>query len=67
MEAYGSFGLWAFVIVGGPILLGLIIAYGALQSRRRSRQVKQVTETTTESNYRAEQRREDLLERQDRI
>ena len=29
--------LWAFVVIGGPILLGLAILYGTLQYRARNR------------------------------
>lgn len=29
--------LWLFVIVGGPLLLGAVLAYGAIRGRRRSR------------------------------
>jgi uncharacterized protein (TIGR03382 family) len=28
---------WAFATIGGPIILGLVIAYGVLQRRRRRR------------------------------
>jgi hypothetical protein len=31
---------WAFMVIGGPILLGLVLAYGVVQSKkRRSRRI----------------------------
>ncbi len=66
MESEGGLGLWALAIVGGPIILGMIIAYGVFQSRRKSRRSNQLTERTTEQNYRAEERRAKKLEREDR-
>ena len=66
MESEGGLGFWALAIVGGPIVLGLIIAYGVLQSRRKSGRSHQLTERTTEQNYRAEERRAETLEREDR-
>jgi hypothetical protein len=63
MESDGGFGLWGLAIVGGPVLLGLILAYGIYHSRRRSRRLDDVSEQVTEANYAAENRREEKQER----
>ncbi|GGC03769.1 hypothetical protein GCM10011494_22790 [Novosphingobium endophyticum] len=36
--------LWAFVVIGGPILLGLGILYGTIQYRRRNRRFDRVSD-----------------------
>ena len=35
---------WAFVVIGGPILLGLGILYGTIQYRRRNRRLDRVSD-----------------------
>lgn len=38
MDENGGFGgLWAFAIIGGPIILGIVLAAGMLWNRRRGR------------------------------
>jgi len=32
--------LWAFVVIGGPILLGLALAYSRIRNRRRQRSIE---------------------------
>jgi hypothetical protein len=32
--------LWAFVVIGGPILLGLALAFSRIQNRRRRRSIE---------------------------
>jgi hypothetical protein len=32
--------LWAFVVIGGPILLGLALAYSRIRNRRRRRSIE---------------------------
>lgn len=36
--------LWAFVIIGGPIILGLAILYGTIQYRNRGRHLDRASE-----------------------
>lgn len=35
---------WAFVVIGGPILLGLAIIYGTIQYRNRDRRLDRVSD-----------------------
>jgi hypothetical protein len=35
MESSFAEHLWAYAIIGGPILLGIILALGVIYSRRR--------------------------------
>lgn len=40
--------LWAFMIIGGPILLGLVLIYAVVKNKTsRGRQSKSVTEQAT--------------------
>lgn len=48
--------LWAFVIVGGPIILGLAILYGSISYWRRDRRLDRLSERS------ARQVREDVRE-----
>lgn len=48
--------LWAFVIVGGPIILGLAILYGVISYWRRDRRLDPLSEQS------ARQVREDVRE-----
>lgn len=36
--------IWAFVVIGGPILLGLAILYGTIQYRNRNRRLDRVSD-----------------------
>ncbi|MFC0203645.1 hypothetical protein [Novosphingobium soli] len=52
--------LWAFVIIGGPILLGLAIAYATFSYWRRDRRVDRVSEASAREvreDIRQEERR----------
>lgn len=48
--------LWAFVIIGGPIILGLAIVYGTVSYCRRDRRLVPMSEES------ARQVREDVRE-----
>ncbi|MFC3215238.1 MULTISPECIES: hypothetical protein [Novosphingobium] len=50
--------LWAFVIIGGPILLGLAIAYATIQYFRRDRRLDAVSDESARE-LREELRREE--------
>ncbi len=47
--------LWAV----GTCILGIVIAYGIMRNRTRTRAEKRLTESATKANYAAEQRAED--------
>jgi hypothetical protein len=36
--------LWAFVVIGGPIILGLALIYATFQYRKRGRHLDSVSE-----------------------
>lgn len=36
--------LWAFLIIGGPIILGLALIYGTFQYRKRNRNLDPVSQ-----------------------
>lgn len=36
--------LWAFVVIGGPIILGLAILYATIRYRNRGRELDQLSE-----------------------
>lgn len=36
--------LWGFLVIGGPIILGLALIYGTFQYRRRDRRMDRVSE-----------------------
>lgn len=36
--------LWGFLVIGGPIILGLALIYGTFQYRRRDRRLDRVSE-----------------------
>ena len=48
MVAHGIFGdsLWAFLVIGGFIILGAAIAFAALRNRVSSRQMERTEEAT---------------------
>lgn len=50
--------LWAFVVIGGPVILGIAIAWGVLTSRR-SAKAEARTEKATRKMY-DEQNAEDV-------
>jgi hypothetical protein len=52
--------LWGFLVIGGPIVLGLALIYGTFQYRRRDRRMDQVSEDG------AKQVREDIAREDDR-
>jgi hypothetical protein len=43
--------LWLLVVVGGPLLIGLALAYGMMRSRRLSRTEERVREDAIERLY----------------
>lgn len=53
--------LWGFLIIGGPIILGLAIAYGTFQYRKRGRHLDAVSEES------ARRVREDIRREEDRV
>ena len=59
MEAAGlGDGLWAFVIVGGFIILGLALAYAKLRNRTSPEQLRRTEEATRRMHE--EQNRRDV-------
>ncbi|VWX53639.1 hypothetical protein [Novosphingobium sp. 9U] len=52
--------LWAFVVIGGPIILGLAILYATLQYRKRGRHLDQLSQDS------ARQVREDIRRDEER-
>ncbi len=38
---------WAFVVIGGPILLGIAILYGTIQYRKRDRRLDATSHAAT--------------------
>jgi hypothetical protein len=55
MGTLGSFG-WAFVVLGGMVILGLVIFYGEMRNRTRTPEEKAVTEVATHRLYEKEER-----------
>jgi len=53
--------LWGFVIIGGPIILGLAILYGTLQYRGRNRRMDAASEEG------ARKVREDIRREEDHV
>ena len=53
-----SEGFWSFVIIAGPIILGLMIAFAWMKNRARSPRDEAATEAATRRAYdeRAEDR-----------
>ena len=45
---------WAFVVVGGMIILGLGIFYAEMQNRKRTAREKSLTEAATHNLYEKE-------------
>jgi hypothetical protein len=35
-----AYPLWAFVVIGGPIMLGLVLAYSRIRNLRRRRLIE---------------------------
>jgi hypothetical protein len=52
--------LWGFLIIGGPIILGLALLYGTFQHRNRNRRMDAASEDS------ARQVREDIRREEDR-
>lgn len=52
--------IWAFVVIGGPIILGLAILYATIQYRKRGRNLDQVSQDS------AKRVREDIRREEDR-
>lgn len=52
--------LWGFLVIGGPIILGLALIYGTFQYRRRDRRMDRVSEQG------ARQVRKDIAHEDDR-
>ena len=50
--------LWAFVVIGGPIILGLAILYATLQYRKRGRHLDRASQESA-VRVREELRREE--------
>lgn len=50
--------LWGFLIIGGPIILGLALIYGTFQYRNRDRRLDRLSENSAK-RVRDEIRRED--------
>ena len=53
MEDVG--GIPWVVILSGIVILGLVIAYGILHSRRLSRRAKAAQQSTTRENFRVDE------------
>jgi hypothetical protein len=51
--------LWGFLIIGGPIILGLALLYGTFQYRNRNRRMDAVSEDS------ARRVREDIRREED--
>ena len=52
----GASGLWAFAVVIGPILLGLIMVAGLWQWRSRNRRLDPIRDDATKRGYDAAER-----------
>lgn len=55
MADFGFLG-WAFVVLGGMVILGLVIFYGEMRNRARTPAEKAVTEVATHRLYEKEER-----------
>jgi hypothetical protein len=53
MSDFG-FGPWAFIVLGGIIVLGIAIAYGAMRNSQRTRAEKMASERATHQLYERE-------------
>ena len=49
--------VWMMTVIGGPIVLGLVIAYAIWQWRHRRRELDTRREAVTRSNYLTENRK----------
>lgn len=52
--------LWAFVVIGGPVILGLAILYATIQYRKRGRDLDQASQDS------ARRVREDIRREEER-
>lgn len=46
--------LWLFVVVGGPTILGIVMAYGMIKQRRLTRVEKEAADRKTKEMYQSE-------------
>ena len=53
MSDFG-FGPWAFIVLGGMIVLGIAIAYGAMRTSHRTRAERMASERATHQLYERE-------------
>lgn len=51
---------WLAVIVGGPLLIGLVALYGAMRNRQRTESEKRRTERATDQLYEEEDRHREI-------
>jgi hypothetical protein len=58
LETIQSLSLLTLMEIIGPILLGMVLVYGIVQTRRRSRVAKARTEAATRNLYRQEDAKE---------
>jgi hypothetical protein len=58
LETIQSLSLLTLMEIIGPILLGMALVYGIVQTRRRSRAAKARTEAATRNLYRQEDAKE---------
>lgn len=47
--------LWFFVVLGGPVVLGAILAFGMIKRRRLTEQQKRTSEEATKRLYRSDE------------
>jgi hypothetical protein len=62
LDTIENFGLTTVMVIIGPLLLGLAMAYGIWAYRRRSRGMKQQTEASTVELYQQAADRERRVE-----
>jgi hypothetical protein len=65
LDTIENFSLTTLMVIVGPILLGLAMAYGVIHSRHRSRAMRQQSESATKSLYTAAADQERRTEGQD--
>jgi hypothetical protein len=65
LDTVENFSLTTLMVIVGPVLLALAMAYGVVQSRYRSRTARQHSETETKSLYAAAAEQERRTEGRD--
>lgn len=55
MAEFGFLG-WAFIVVGGMVILGLVMFYAEMRNKTRTPTEKAVTEVATHRLYEKEER-----------